>query len=207
MKKFKTYFLIVALLFCLSTLIAPSTTYAKENLPTFVRSIYLHNVMLDSSKPVVFYRTGAYRGYLTLRTDSPSVPGIGHNAPGFMSYHGTVYHDSVKEIPAPLKTNPNNRTFSSIPEIIEKQTPLATVKKKWVRHIIEYRCPYAERNNECNYPTRIFYNYGGYKGYLTHLESMPVDVLPHAISVPYEGYVYTGDYYPAPSERKIIELD
>lgn len=85
----------------------------------------------------------------------------------------------------------NNTSYAKGEEEVE---PLVKVKRKWVTVFRVYPAG--------NEPDYIFYDEGGFKGYIGKKASMPY----WGSSVVYEGYVYSGDAYPIITNKKVKAL-
>ncbi|MDO5754763.1 MAG: hypothetical protein Q4P28_00815 [Tissierellia bacterium] len=161
--------------------------------PNYVRSYFYKAYMRDSGTIKYYVHPGnGYRGYLTRNNNKMTV-----NADGLtlVEYYGTLYHPSVKNLPMPSNKGTEILTNDEVVQL-QENIGAQKVPSKYVRTVRKYYCNPSKNN--CKYPSRIFYDYGGYRGYLTHTQSLPVDIGENYVRVTYGGTVYKSSNYPIP---------
>ncbi|MDO5062764.1 MAG: hypothetical protein Q4D77_06260 [Peptostreptococcaceae bacterium] len=153
---------------------ANSTSMVES--PQYVRSYWWEGQRPSTDPDIIFIEINGYRGYISKLRE--------HDF-GWATYGGTLYHSSVKNIPAPTKIN--DTVFND--KVINSQS-------KYVTKTIAY--PYNWRTDDSKiYPMTVYYDDGLYRGYISHTEDLPIEKTKNTIYITYGGYVYKGAY-PSP---------
>lgn len=165
--------------------------------PMYLRSYWWYGSLDISKGDVIFYQDyNGFRGYVSRQDNNY----FNYQGVIMARYAGTLYHPSVKNIPA--------LSEEETPVLLSDDSVLTGINSKYVKVSRTYPYDFAKYGTDLiGIPLRIFYNDGVYKGYLSYTANLPVDIGKNTVTMTYAGTVYSGGYYPAVGNEVITEVE